>query len=157
VINPLTLLHPHTPPQRMKCCGDPLNPPSIADIGPSFFARYSRSGYSGVLQMGLSRAIIDWTDGIAAQGVSSRGLLFFPMLPWMLVAAHRSMMTIIVASILSLATLAFVTWRYFVVMKAQAVKNDRAYDEDGKFKLASEYHQSESATAAAERKREGRH
>ena len=28
VINPLTLLHPHTPsPQRMKCCDHPLNPP----------------------------------------------------------------------------------------------------------------------------------
>jgi len=106
--------------------------------------------------MGLARAIIDWTDGIAAQGVRSRGLLFFPMLPWMLVAAHRSMLTIIVASILSLATLTFITWRYLVVMKAQAIKSDRAYDEDGKFKLASEYHHSESATAAAERKREGR-
>lgn len=106
--------------------------------------------------MGLARAIIDWTDGIAAQGLRSRGLLFFPMLPWILVADHRTMLTIIVASLLSLATLTFVTWRYFVVMKAQAIKSDRAYDEDGKFKLASEYHQSESATAAAERKREGR-
>ena len=106
--------------------------------------------------MGLARAIVDWTDGIAAEGIRSRGLLFFPMLPWMLVAAHRSMLTIVVASILSLAALTFVTWRYFVVMKAQAVERDRAYDENGKFKLASEYHQTESATAAAERKREGR-
>ena len=106
--------------------------------------------------MGVARAIVDWTDGIASEGMRSRGLLFFPMLPWMLVAAHRSMLTIIVASILSLAALAFVTWRYFVVMKAQAVELDREYDEDGKFKLASEYHRTESATAAADIKRESR-
>ncbi len=105
--------------------------------------------------MGMTRAIVDWTDGIAAEGIRSRGLLFFPMLPWMLVAAHRSMLTIIVASILSLAALTFVTCRYFVVMKAQAVERDRKYDDDGKFKLASEYHQTESATAAAEKKRKG--
>ena len=106
--------------------------------------------------MGLARAIVDWTDGIAAQGIRSRGLLFFPLLPWMLVAAHRSVLTIIVAGVLSLATLTFVTWRYFVVMKAQAAKRDRAYDEAGKFNLASEYHKTESATAAADRKRERR-
>lgn len=106
--------------------------------------------------MGVTRATIDWIDGIAAEGMRSRGLLFFPILPWMLVAAHRSMLTIVVAATLSLAALIFVTWRFFVVMKAQAVERDLAYDEDGKFKLASEYHQAESATAAAERKRESR-
>jgi hypothetical protein len=105
------------------------------------------------MQMGMARAIVDWTDGIAAEGGRSRGLLLFPMLPWVLVAAQRSML---VASILSLAALTFVTWRYLVVIKAQAVEHDRAYDEDGKFKLAPEYHQTESATAAAERKRESR-
>ena len=110
----------------------------------------------GMIKMGLAQAIVDWTDGIAAEGIRSRGLLFFPMLPWMLVAAHRSVLTIIIASILSLAALAFVTWRYLVVMKAQAVERDRAYDKDGKFKLATEYHRTESATAAAERKRETR-
>ena len=80
----------------------------------------------------------------------------FPMLPWMLVVAHRSLLTIVVAGILSLAALIFVAWRFFVVMKAQAVECDRAYDENGKFKLASEYHRTESATAAAERKRKRR-
>lgn len=66
------------------------------------------------------------------------------------------MLTIIVASILSLAALTFVTWRFFVVMKAQITECDREYDEDRKFKLASEYYQTESATAAAERKCERR-
>lgn len=78
------------------------------------------------------------------------------MLPWMLVAAHRSMLTIVVAGFLSLSALIFVTWRFFIAMKAQAAERDRAYDEDGKFKLGSEYHLTESATAAAERKRESR-
>lgn len=106
--------------------------------------------------MGVARAIVDWTDGLAAEGIRSRGLLFFPMLPWMLVAAHRSVLTIVVAAVLSLAALIFVSWRFFVVMKAQAAERDRAYDEVGKFKLASEYHRTESATAAAKRKRESR-
>ncbi len=104
--------------------------------------------------MGVGRAIIDWTDGIAAEGMRSRGLLFFPLFPWMLVAAHRSTLTIVVASILSFAALAFVSWRFFVVMRASAIESDRTYDQEAKFKLASEYHQTESATAAAERKRE---
>lgn len=105
--------------------------------------------------MSFVRAVIDWTDGIAAEGIRARGLLFFPMVPWMLVAIHRSVLTIAVAASFSLDALVFVTWRLLVVLKAEGADNDRQYDREGKFKLASEYHSTESATAAAERKRKG--
>ena len=105
--------------------------------------------------MGLLRAIIQWTDRIAAEDTRSRGLLLFPLLPWLLVGAHRHLLTIIIASILSLAALVFVAWRFWVVTKAQMAESDRAYDEVGKFELSSEYHETESATAAADRKRKG--
>jgi len=74
----------------------------------------------------------------------------------MLVAAYRSTLTIIIASVLSFSALAFVTWRFVVVMKAQATKSDREYDHEGKYDLAPEYHYTESATEAAERKRRSR-
>lgn len=53
--------------------------------------------------MSFVRAAINWTDGIAAGGMRAKGLLFLPMLPWMLVAAYRSTLTIAGAAVLSLS------------------------------------------------------
>jgi hypothetical protein len=52
--------------------------------------------------------------------------------------------------------LMFVTWRFCIVLKKDAAKSDGLYDHIGKYELASEYHQTESATATAKRKQANR-
>ena len=101
----------------------------------------------------LFASIIEATDDLARQGVRSRGLLFFPMLPWVLVMAHRSRWTISIAACLSFLTLLFVSWRFWIALRNEAQSNDEAYDREGKFKLSAEYHHSESATSAGKHKR----
>jgi hypothetical protein len=48
---------------------------------------------------------------------------------------------------------AFVWWRAWRIMSANAIRSDREFDREGKFKLPPEYWTSESATRAARRKR----
>ena len=97
-------------------------------------------------------AMVAATDKIAAEGIRARGLLFFPMLPWTVVMVHRSTATISVAATLSLTALVFVSWRFWVVLRRQAIAGDRVYDRKAKFDLAPEYHETESSTAAKDRK-----
>jgi hypothetical protein len=47
----------------------------------------------------------------------------------------------------------FVFWRYWRYLKLISEEGDRSYDDEGKFRLAKEYHDTESATAAAKRRR----
>ncbi len=54
---------------------------------------------------------------------------------------------------LQVAWVAFVAWRWWVVMKQAAIEQDRKYDRAGKFRLAREYWSTESATAALNRKK----
>ncbi|EQB15612.1 hypothetical protein [Sphingobium lactosutens] len=51
------------------------------------------------------------------------------------------------------AWVAFVGWRWWVVMKRASIEQDRKYDRVGKFRLAREYWNTESATAALDRKK----
>ena len=71
------------------------------------------------------------------------------MTPWLLVAAHRSTLTLLFAACTSGVMLAFILWRCWVVFRQGAAKRDEWYDREGKFDLASEYHETESATAAS--------
>ncbi len=48
--------------------------------------------------------------------------------------------------------IAFVLWRGWRLLRAEAVKADRAYDRGGKYQLPPEYVQTESATRAARRR-----
>jgi hypothetical protein len=47
----------------------------------------------------------------------------------------------------------FTVWRWCVVMKRAAIDADRKYDLVGKFRLAREYRNTESATAALNHKK----
>jgi len=49
----------------------------------------------------------------------------------------------------------FVFWRWWIYIKMESRKSDLQYDRKGKFRLSREYHDTESATAAKERKRRG--
>lgn len=46
----------------------------------------------------------------------------------------------------------FIIWRCWVYVREVSREADRQYDRAGKFRLAEEYHDTESSTAAAERK-----
>ena len=50
----------------------------------------------------------------------------------------------------------FVAWRYWMYLKELSREGDEKYDREGKFHLANEYHETESATAVADRKRSDR-
>jgi len=54
-----------------------------------------------------------------------------------------------IASGMAIGWITFVAWRGIRMLKASAIQGDRNYDRAGKFKLASEYHETMSATAAA--------
>lgn len=47
----------------------------------------------------------------------------------------------------------FIAWRWWVYMKVEATRSDRAYDRKGKFRLVREYWGTESATSAKARKK----
>jgi hypothetical protein len=51
--------------------------------------------------------------------------------------------------------LGFIAWRGWRLMKSSAMRSDRSFDRKGKFALADEYHNTESATATKLRKRRG--
>ena len=45
----------------------------------------------------------------------------------------------------------FVAWRGFRLMRVSAIRGDRRYDRESKYELATDYHSTESATAASRR------
>ena len=58
-----------------------------------------------------------------------------------------------VASAIAVAWSCFVLWRIARLWKARAIKNDRRYDQKDKYALAAEYHETDSATRSARRRR----
>ena len=99
-------------------------------------------------------SLVRVTDNIAREPIRARGLLAFPVSPWIIVAVHKGPVSIAVAATLSLTALVFVGWRFWVVTRQQVTESDELYDTRTKFELSSEYHETESATAAAKRRRE---
>jgi hypothetical protein len=59
---------------------------------------------------------------------------------------------IIAAACAGILWLSLVAWRGWRIARAISVKADRGFDRHEKFKLASEYHDAESATKATQRK-----
>jgi len=57
---------------------------------------------------------------------------------------------------LAIAWTGFAVWRLARLTKTDALKGDRAYDREGKFMLPFEYHDTESATRARQRRRSKR-
>lgn len=50
----------------------------------------------------------------------------------------------------------FIFWRFWFYLREISREGDRHYDRVGKYRLDKEYHDTESATSAAERKRRKR-
>ena len=61
-----------------------------------------------------------------------------------------------IAVVISVAWTAFAWWRGYRLLKAVGVRGDREYDETNKFALAAEYHNSESATKAKQKRKMAR-
>ena len=59
---------------------------------------------------------------------------------------------IAVAIGLCLIWFGFVAWRALRLIRASAIKGDRSYDRQNKYKLAVDYHSTESETSASRRK-----
>ncbi|MPS69087.1 MULTISPECIES: hypothetical protein [Novosphingobium] len=62
----------------------------------------------------------------------------------------------IIAVTIGGAWTAFAWWRGYRLFKAFGLRGDRQFDERDKFALAPEYHGSESATRAKQKRRIGR-
>ena len=96
------------------------------------------------------QVVRNWVDHmLGKEGVRSRGVLFPAFPPLFLPAIFEPnwfVWTLVAA--LSSGWFAFVSWRGWRMMKATAARGDRAYDREGKFKLAKEYSSTESTTAA---------
>ncbi len=98
--------------------------------------------------------IRDWVD----RGWRGGGWRAFVLPPGLLFFAGeicfgRNILVVVPTILLSLAWTVFVFWRWWVYAKELSIDGDRRYDRVGKFKLASEYHRTESVTAARARKK----
>jgi hypothetical protein len=101
---------------------------------------------------------VDWdlskTGGVRAGAWS----LLIAMLPPLAVGAVNSAYDVGVASLAGVASisaiwLVFVGWRGWRLFRATAIKADRKFDQETRFKLPPEYRKSESLTEAKRRER----
>ncbi|MBB4631908.1 hypothetical protein [Sphingosinicella soli] len=102
-------------------------------------------------------AIRDWVDRQwRAPGLRFKILLLPAMLPLLLIPVTGNTPTLtMTVCVWFIGWNLFVFWRYWIFLKVVSRKADEQYDKVGKFNLANEYHDTESATAAGERKRRG--
>ncbi|MBN8818457.1 MAG: hypothetical protein J0I80_07035 [Sphingomonas sp.] len=71
-------------------------------------------------------------------------------------SAPAATWTWVIAAIIGGAWTAFAWWRGYRLFKAFGVRGDRQFDERDKFALAPEYHPSESATKARQKRKMAR-
>ena len=95
-----------------------------------------------------------WVDRVLRwNGVRARAVVLPALIPAMLTAMFEANPIMFgVATTWFVAWCAFVAWRYSIYMREVSTEADRHYDQIGKFQLASEYHETESATSARGRK-----
>ena len=104
--------------------------------------------------MSIFTAVTRWVDRtLRGPGVQARVVVLPAILPALagLPFGNGTIVVTIVATWFVLWCL-FVGWRYWLYMREVSVEADRNYDRIGKYRLASEYHSTESATAARARK-----
>jgi hypothetical protein len=97
-----------------------------------------------------------WTDGVLRDSASRVELTLLPgMLPFLPLAliGHRFPRAWIFAAVWFVAWMIFVSWRYLRYLKEISIKGDRHFDRVGKYDLPPEYADSESATAARQRRK----
>ncbi len=108
--------------------------------------------------MKLYDAIQGWVDRQwRAQGLQFKMLLLPALIPCLaiLMIGRTPVLTAIGWGWFGLWN-SFVVWRYWVYVREVSREADKQYDRAGKFRLAEEYHDTESATASSERKRRKR-
>jgi hypothetical protein len=101
-------------------------------------------------------AVQHWVDR-TWQGTNAKVLLlpaFVPSLIIMLIARDQAKngLLLILQGCWFLLWNGFVAWRGWIKVRADAREADHYYDNVGKYRLSTEYHDSESATAAKRRK-----
>ena len=96
----------------------------------------------------------DWVDRVLRwDGVRARVVVLPALIPAMLTAMIEANPIVFGVTIAwFVAWSAFVAWRYWIYMREVSAQADRHYDQIGKFQLASEYHDTESATSVRGRK-----
>ncbi|HEY0595712.1 MAG TPA: hypothetical protein VGD20_07865 [Sphingopyxis sp.] len=97
-----------------------------------------------------------WTDGVLRDSASRVELTLLPgMLPFLPLALidHQFSRAWIFAAVWFVAWTIFASWRYLRYLKEISIKGDRHFDRVGKYDLPPEYADSESATAARQRRK----
>ena len=91
------------------------------------------------------------------QGDRNYRLLLIPQFvvigAWLLLFSRENLYAEVAFWSLQAVWVAFIAWRWWGVMKRASAVQDRKYDRSGKFRLAREYWNTESATAAKDRDR----
>lgn len=97
----------------------------------------------------------DWVDDRwRAPGLQAKVLLLPAMMPGLLLFPfHQTLLAHALTWIWFTLWTSFVAWRYWLYMTEVSAVADEHYDRKGKFKLAREYHETESATAIRKRKK----
>jgi hypothetical protein len=72
---------------------------------------------------------------------------------WLLLFSRNNLFAEMIFWSLQVIWVAFIAWRWWVGMMEASAVQDRKYDLRGKFRLAREYWNTESATAARNRKK----
>ena len=97
-----------------------------------------------------------WTDGVLRDSASRVELTLLPgMAPFLPLALidDRFPRAWVFATTWFVVWTIFVSWRYVRYLKEISIKGDRKFDRVGKFDLPPEYADSESATAAKQRRK----
>ncbi|PIX64212.1 MAG: hypothetical protein COZ43_12410 [Sphingomonadales bacterium CG_4_10_14_3_um_filter_58_15] len=77
-------------------------------------------------------AIRKWVDNFLKKGVRSRAILLPAFVPILIAAMLQpSLINFVIASIVSICWLAFITWRGFRATKAYAIHRDKRLDGHG--------------------------
>jgi hypothetical protein len=113
----------------------------------------------GVDGLNLYLRLRGWVDHDLKERSRPASLFFgiVPISPALILkqteAAALAPVALVLGIVIGIGWTMFVGWRAVRLAKASAARADRAYDRQGKFSLASEYHASESATRAKRRQR----
>jgi hypothetical protein len=108
----------------------------------------------------LLRRFVDWDLSRGPSvGVGNLTLLVL-IVPWLAVLSLRGILIGVVwktvLSVMAIATviwLGFVAWRGWRLIRITGIRGDRAYDRTVKFRLSSDYRETESATETRRRRR----
>ena len=100
--------------------------------------------------------LCSWVDS-CWEGKLNHRLLLIPhivgAIVWLLLLSRGNMLIQVAFLGTQVAWIAFVGWRWWRFMTRASAEQDRKYDRVGKFRLAREYWNTESATAALNRKK----